>query len=58
MKSWWTTRKILTTAGVVLATIMVYTGKMTAEIWVYAMAVFIAGHHAADMIKAMKGEGK
>jgi hypothetical protein len=24
-------------------------------VWVYAMAVFIAGHHAADLIKAWKG---
>lgn len=55
-KGWFTTRKILTIAGIVIATTMVYTGKMTDSVWVYAMAVFIAGHHAADLIKAWKGQ--
>lgn len=54
-KGWFTTRKVLTYVGISIATTMVYTGKMTDGVWVYAMAVFIAGHHAADLIKAWKG---
>lgn len=52
---WFTGRKILTAVGVVIATTFVCTGKMSDAVWVYAMAVFIAGHHAADLIKAWKG---
>jgi len=55
-KSWFTTRKILTGIGLVISTVMVYTGKMSADTWVYALAVLIAGHHAADIVKAFKGD--
>jgi hypothetical protein len=54
-KGWLTTRKVITAIGITIATTMVYTGKMEATVWVYAMAVFLAGHHAADIIKAYKG---
>jgi hypothetical protein len=54
-KGWFTTRKVLTYTSIALATAMVYTGKMSDGVWVYAMAVFIAGHHAADLIKTWKG---
>ena len=54
-KGWFTTRKVLTYLSIIIATTMVYTGKMSDGVWVYAMAVFIAGHHAADLIKAWKG---
>lgn len=54
-KGWFTTRKTLTYVSVATATVMVYTGKMDAQVWVYAMAVFIAGHHAADIVKAFRG---
>lgn len=54
-KRWWTTRKLLTVLGIAIATTALWTGKMSDGVWVYAMAVFIAGHHAADLIKAWKG---
>jgi hypothetical protein len=56
VKRWFTTRKVLTAVGVTIATTALWTGKMTDGVWVYAMAVFIAGHHAADLIKAFKGD--
>ena len=56
MKKWFTTRKVLTYVCIAIATTMVYSGKMSDGVWVYAMAVFIAGHHAADLIKAFKGD--
>jgi hypothetical protein len=52
---WFTGRKVITAVGFVTATVMVYGGHMTDQCWVFAMAVFIAGHHAADLIKAWKG---
>ncbi len=55
---WLTTRKVLTAVGFVTATTMVYTGKMSDSVWVYALAVLLAGHHAADLIKAYRGEQK
>ena len=54
-KGWFTTRKVLTYTCIAVATTMVYTNKMSDGVWVYAMAVFIAGHHAADLIRAWKG---
>jgi hypothetical protein len=51
---WFTSRKVITVVGFVTATVMVYTGKMTDSVWVYAMAVFIAGHHAADIVSAFR----
>jgi hypothetical protein len=56
VKKWFTTRKVLTYVCIAIATTMVYSGKMSDGVWVYAMAVFIAGHHAADLIKAFKGD--
>jgi hypothetical protein len=55
---WFTTRKVLTAVGFITATAMVYTGKMSDSVWVYALAVLLAGHHAADLIKAYRGEEK
>jgi hypothetical protein len=55
-KGWFTTRKVLTYVSIVIATTMVYTSKMEASVWVYAMAVFIAGHHAADLINAWRNK--
>jgi len=52
---WFTGRKAITAAGFVAATAMVYSGKMSDQVWVYAMAVFIAGHKASDIIAAWKG---
>lgn len=54
-KSWFTTRKILTAVGITIATVALFEGKMSDGVWVYSMAVFIAGHHAADLVKAWKG---
>jgi hypothetical protein len=55
MTQWFTARKVLTAVGVAIATAALWKGKMTDGVWVYAMAVFIAGHHAADLIKAWRG---
>jgi hypothetical protein len=54
-KSWFTTRKVLTYVCIILATVSLWGGKLTGETWVLAMAVFIAGHHAADLIQAWRG---
>ena len=54
---WFTGRKVITTAGFVTATAMLWTGKMSDQVWVYAMAVFIAGHHAADIVTAFRSRG-
>lgn len=35
---------------------MVYSGKMDAATWVYAMTVLVVGRHSADVIHAIKGE--
>lgn len=52
---WFTSRKVITAVGIALATVMVFKGKMSDTTWVYAMAVFIAGHHAQDLIRTWKG---
>lgn len=52
---WITGRKAITAAGFATATALVCFGKMSDQCWVFAMAVFIAGHHAEDLIKAWKG---
>jgi hypothetical protein len=52
---WFTSRKVITVVGVAIATTALFSGKMSDSVWVYAMAVFITGHHAADLIKAFKG---
>jgi len=54
-KRWFTTRKLLTVVGIAISTTALWKGKMTDSVWVYAMAVFIAGHHAVDLVKAWKG---
>ena len=56
MSRWFTTRKVLTYVGITIATTALWKGKLSDSAWVYAMAVFIAGHHAADLIKAWKGQ--
>ena len=55
MTKWFTARKALTVVGITIATTALWKGKMSDAAWVYAMAVFIAGHHAADLIKAWRG---
>ena len=52
---WLTKRMFFSVAGFVASTTMVYTGKMTDSVWVYSLAVVIAGHHAEDIVKAFKG---
>jgi hypothetical protein len=52
---WFTSRKVITTVGISIATVALFKGRMSDGVWVYAMAVFIAGHHAADLIKAFRG---
>ena len=53
---WLTKRSVITAVGFITATAMVYSGKMSDQVWVYAVAVFIAGHHAADIVKAFRGK--
>lgn len=45
----------MSAVGFATATVLLYTGKLTGECWVYALAVVIAGHHAEDIVKAMRG---
>lgn len=52
---WLTKRSVITAAGFITATAMVYSGKMSDQVWVYAVAVFVAGHHAAEIVKAFRG---
>lgn len=52
---WLTSRKVITAVGVATSTVALFTGKMSDQCWVFAQAVFIAGHHAEDLIKAFKG---
>ena len=52
---WLTKRSVITAVGVAIASVALFKGKMSDGAWVYAMAVFIAGHHAVDLIKAWKG---
>lgn len=54
---WFTSRKLITAVGVAIASTALFRGKMSDSVWVYAMAVFIAGHHAGDLIKAWRGSG-
>lgn len=55
MKRWFTKRFVITSVATLIASVAMFRGKMTDSVWVYAMAVFIAGHHAEDLIKAWKG---
>lgn len=55
LSKWFTTRKVLTYVSIAIATTALWAGKLSGETWVFAMAVFIAGHHAADLIKAWRG---
>ena len=37
------------------ASVALWNGKLGGAEWVYAVAVILAGHHAADIIKAYRG---
>lgn len=50
-----TKRFVMSAVGFVTATALLCTGKLTDVCWVYALAVVIAGHHAEDIVKAMRG---
>lgn len=52
---WFTSRKVITAVGIAIATVALFKGKMSDGTWVYSMAVFIAGHHAQDLISAWRG---
>ncbi len=54
---WLTSRKAITAIGVTIASAALFKGRMSDSVWVYAMAVFIAGHHAGDLIKAWRSSG-
>lgn len=40
----------------IAATVALFTGKMPADVWVYAVAVVIAGHNAQDIVKTWRRE--
>lgn len=48
---------MLSVLGIAVATGLVLAGKMGGENWVYALAVVLAGHHAADIVRAARGAG-
>ena len=41
--------------GFFTATALCWNGKIGGEMWVYSMAIVIAGHHMEDLIRAWKG---
>lgn len=51
---WLTKRMFFSVLGIIIATTMVYTGKMDAHTWVESLLVIIAGHHAEDLIAAWR----
>ena len=54
-KRFTTKRFIFSMIGFITATALCWNGKMSGEVWVYSMAVVIAGHHMEDLIRAWKG---
>lgn len=56
MKKWLKRKSIITIASVAIAAVALFHGKMSDSVWVYAMAVFIAGHHAEDLIRAWRSQ--
>jgi hypothetical protein len=55
-KPFFTKRVLLSILGLVVATGLVCAGKISGGEWVYALAVVVAGHHAADIVSAWKGK--
>lgn len=51
---WFTKRFMISAVGFVTATALLILGKLTGECWVYSLAIVIAGHHAEDVIAAMR----
>jgi hypothetical protein len=49
-----TTRKVFSLVGFVIATIELNNGRISGEQWVYVLIIVIAGHHAEDLIKAWR----
>jgi hypothetical protein len=54
-KRLFTTRKVFSAIGFITATWLLWFGKIGGEEWVYTLVIVIAGHHAEDLIKAIKG---
>lgn len=50
-----TTRKLFSLIAFTTASVALWNGKLGGAEWVYAVAVILAGHHAADLIKAYRG---
>lgn len=51
----WSKRMVLSLLGMGLMTALCYLGKVGGEQFIYGLAVILAGHHAADLIKAWRG---
>jgi len=54
-KRFLTKRMVISAASFASCTAALWAGKMTDGVYVYAIAVILAGHHAADLIKAWRG---
>lgn len=54
-KRFTTKRFIFSMIGFITSTVLCWYGKINGEMWVYAMAIVIAGHHMEDLIKAWRG---
>jgi len=54
LKKFTTKRFVLSASGIGVATAALWAGHMNGETWVYAFAVALAGHHAEDIVRAMK----
>jgi hypothetical protein len=57
-KRFFTKRFLFSMLGLALASVLLATGKLSGENWVYALAVVIAGHHAEDIVKAYRSADK
>jgi hypothetical protein len=47
-------RFLWSAAGLAIASVALWHGKMDGENWVFALAVVLAGHHAEDLVKAWR----
>ena len=47
-------RFLLATAGLVIATVALWVGKLDGTNWVYALMVVFGGHNAEDIVSAMR----
>ena len=40
----------------IVSSVALFSGKMPPEVWVYSLAVILAGHNAEDIVKAFRSK--